>query len=305
MFFEISHRIKYSYSKKVFFEPMVIRLHPRCDTSQRVDKFIMNIDPLPAIITHYVDQDCNKISTAFFNGLHNSLSITASSIVEVTRVNPFNFIITEDEAIRIPVTYSKYNSLILKPYRKCRYNNSKINDFVNSVIEESGEDTITFLVKLASRINEDFQNVKREKGGPIPPNKTLARRKGACRDLAVLYIEACRSVGLATRFVSGYLQDEESSEESHMHAWAEVYLPGGGWCSFDPTAGLAVTDRHVTVAAAADPAYASTTSGSFRGTGAKARLFYEISVHTANPSVTSRLGENDSNLPSGTPGFPS
>jgi len=280
MLLEISHRITYSYSKQVFFEPMVIRLHPRRDPSQRVDKFIMNIDPLPASITQYVDQDCNNISTVYFNGLHNSLSITASSLVEVMRVNPFNFIIVGDESLRIPVTYSKYDSLILEPYRKRRYNSSKINDFVNSVVEESGEETIAFLVKLASRINEDFQKVKRERGSPITPDKTLARRKGACRDLAVLYMEVCRSVGFATRFVSGYWQDEESSEESHMHAWAEVYLPGGGWCSFDPTAGLAITERHITVAAAADPAYASPTSGAFRGTGAKAELLYDISIHS-------------------------
>jgi transglutaminase-like putative cysteine protease len=284
MLFEISHRIKYSYSKHVFIEPMVIRLHPRHDPSQRVDKFTMNIEPLPASITQYSDQDCNNISTVWFNGLHNSLSITASSLVEVTRVNPFNFIITEDGAFKIPVTYSKYDRLILEPYRKCRYNSSEMNEFMNSVVEESGEETITFLVKLASRINEDFQKVKRERGNPFAPDKTIARRKGACRDLAVLYMEVCRLVGLATRFVSGYCQDEESSGKDDMHAWAEVYLPGGGWCGFDPTTGLAIAERHVTVAAAADPSYASATSGAFRGTGVKAKLVYDISIHSVNPS---------------------
>jgi transglutaminase-like putative cysteine protease len=286
MLFEISHSIKYSYSKQVFIEPMVIRLHPRHDPSQRVDKFIMNIEPLPASITQYIDQDCNNISTVWFNGLHNSLSITASSLVEVTRVNPFNFIITEDEASKIPVTYSKYDRLILEPYRKCRYNSLEINKFMNSVVEESGEETITFLVKLASRITEDFQKVKRERGNPLTPDKTIARRKGACRDLAVLYMEVCRLVGLATRFVSGYCQYEESSENDDMHAWAEVYLPGGGWCGFDPTIGLAIAEGHVAVATAADAANASSTSGAFRGTGVKAELLYDISIHSINSSVT-------------------
>lgn len=279
MLFEISHSIKYSYSKHVFIEPMVIHLHPRHDLSQRVDKFTMNIDPVPASITQYSDQDCNNTYIVWFNGLHNSLSIAARSTVEVTRVNPFNFIIAEEEALKIPVTYSKYDHLILEPYRKCQYYSPEIRDFINSVVEESGKETIAFLVRLASRINEDFQKEKRERGGPITPDKMLARRKGACRDLAVLYIEVCRLVGLATRFVSGYWQDEESSEEGTMHAWAEVYLPGGGWCGFDPTTGLAITERHITVAAAADPAYASATSGAFRGTGAKAKLVYDISIH--------------------------
>jgi transglutaminase-like putative cysteine protease len=247
----------------------------------------MNIDPLPASITQYSDQDCNNISTVWFNGLHNSLSITATSLVEVTRVNPFDFMIAEDTALKIPVTYSKYDYFILEPYMKCQYNSSEISDFTYSVVEESGKETIAFLVRLASRINEDFQKVKRETGSPITPDKTLAQRKGACRDLAVLYMEVCRSVGLATRFVSGYWQDEESSEESAMHAWAEVYLPGGGWCGFDPTAGLAITERHITDAAAADPAYASATSGAFRGTGVKAKLVYDISIHSVNSSVTS------------------
>ena len=97
-------------------------------------------------------------------------------------------------------------------------------------------------------------------------------RTGACRDLTVLFMECCRSLGLAARFVSGYQEGDKGTDRRYMHAWAEVYLPGGGWRGFDPTHGIAVTDRHVAVASGPTPATAAPISGTFRGTGAIARM---------------------------------
>ena len=103
---------------------------------------------------------------------------------------------------------------------------------------------------------------------------------GACRDLAVLLIDACRSVGLATRFVSGFQQGDREQDRRDLHAWAEVYIPGAGWRGFDPTHGLAVADRHVPLAAGAVPESASPVTGSFRGNGVSSVMETELEIQT-------------------------
>ena len=108
--------------------------------------------------------------------------------------------------------------------------------------------------------------VVRPHGAALSPEATWGERTGACRDLAPLFNEVCRLVGLPARFVSGYGYSD-FLDERHLHAWSEVYLPGAGWRGFDPTIGLAVADRHIAVAAARDPEDTAPTSGTYRGTG--------------------------------------
>jgi len=112
---------------------------------------------------------------------------------------------------------------------------------------------------------------------------TLANREGSCRDMAVLYIEACRHVGIASRFVSGYVERRPPGEPRELHAWAGVYVPGAGWRGFDPTQGLAVSNRHLTLATAAQPAGAAPVTGSFGGNGATATLESSIEFDVTEP----------------------
>ena len=114
-------------------------------------------------------------------------------------------------------------------------------------------------------------------GAPFAAETTLREQEGSCRDLAVLFCAACRAVGLAARFVSGYERDASLQENGDLHAWAEVYLEGGGWRGYDPSRALAVASTHVAVAAASDPLLASPVSGTFRG-AATAKLEFSISM---------------------------
>src|SRR5207302_8272520 len=114
--------------------------------------------------------------------------------------------------------------------------------------------------------------IVRREGAPMRGQDTLANREGSCRDLAMLYIEACRYVGIASRFVSGYVDRRLPGEARELHAWAGVYVPGAGWRGFDPTQGLAVSTRHLTLAAAGQPARAAPVAGSVLGDGAKPAL---------------------------------
>ncbi len=148
--------------------------------------------------------------------------------------------------------------------------------------EASRGEVVPFLARLCEAICQRFKVVHREQGTPWPPATTIEQRQGACRDLAVLWIDICRSVGLAARFVSGYQQGDVDQDKRFMHAWAEVYLPGAGWRGFDPTNGLAVTDRHITVAAAADPQHAAPVTATYRGNNVEAELYADVVIETSS-----------------------
>ena len=116
--------------------------------------------------------------------------------------------------------------------------------FAADVAAEVNQQVVPFLGRLAERLSSTWTVTNREHGGPWSALDTLTRRTGACRDLVVLFMDSCRSVGLAARFVSGYQQ--QSVDIAHdLHAWAEVYLPWAGWRAYDPTQGLAVADQHI------------------------------------------------------------
>ncbi len=143
---------------------------------------------------------------------------------------------------------------------------------------ESSNDSLKFLSILNTFINENFEHELREEGPAREPDETIYRKKGSCRDFVVLFNEAARSMGFAARFVSGYTQGDLSLMQNHLHAWCEVYVPGGGWRGYDPTLGLAVADQHVVVATGATPLETAPVTGSFRGTGAQAIMSHEISI---------------------------
>jgi transglutaminase-like putative cysteine protease len=162
-----------------------------------------------------------------------------------------------------------------------------VTSFAESVRREVHAKTIPFLTTLNQRIAQRCRPAVRLEGDPQSPAFTLREGTGACRDLAVLFIDACRAVGLAARFVSGYYGGPTQVEQRYLHAWAEVFLPGAGWRGFDPLQGLAVADQHVPVAAAATPQAAAPIDGSLRRSGVAATLDVDLQIDAADASVSS------------------
>ena len=158
----------------------------------------------------------------------------------------------------------------------------RVVDFAEAIAGEVDRETTPFLSMLTSRIQEKSGLMLRRHGDPWPPSRTLTRGRGACRDLAVLMMDACRAMGLAARFVSGYQEGDPRRTERELHAWVEVYLPGAGWQGYDPACGLAVSDRHVALVAGATPRAAAPTSGTFRGTGAISTMRTDIRMKVTN-----------------------
>ena len=275
---EIRHQLRFQYSRPVFIEPIIIRLRPRSDCHQQLLDFQLQVEPGLAGCVDMIDLDGNNSLAAWFDGLHSSLVINASSRVETRRENPFDFILTDPGADRIPLAYPESLQDSLLPYLKGA-SEQQVSVFARETLNSAEGRTLPFLMGLTQKIHEDFEWCIREKGEPLTARETLVQKQGACRDLAVLFMECCRSVGLAARFVSGYGPwEKQKNEHPYLHAWTEVYLPGGGWRGYDPTQGLAVGDGYVALAAGPCPELAAPTSGAFRGTGAESHLDYDLKI---------------------------
>lgn len=287
MFFKITHATRYSYSVPVFLEPLTVRLRPRCDAAQHVHSYNLKVTPTPRGVSRCVGLDGNGTETVWFEGLHDHVLIETISLVETLREDPFDFLVTDPAALALPLHYGPHLQAPLAHYLERPQASAAVTEFAQGIAKEVKGETIPFLMLLTSRIQQSFKYSVREHGDPYAPEQTLAHRRGACRDLAVLFIDICRERGIAARFVSGYCYGDAASEK-HLHAWAEVYLPGAGWRGFDPSQGLATGDSHIALAAGRSADDVAPTFGHYRGEAASS-LTAQIDIH----AVRDASGIND------------
>jgi transglutaminase-like putative cysteine protease len=211
------------------------------------------------------------------------LEIQTRSQVETHCSNPFSFLL-EPWATKLPIDYPTSTRLQLQPYLQGYWHTAGIDPVAIQLAQEihhakHGE-TIGFLTALNQQIYQTCQHTIRETGAPLPPGVTWTEKSGSCRDTAILFMEVCRAVGLAARFVSGYQEGDPDADDRHLHAWAEVFLPGAGWRGYDPTHGLAVADGHIAVAASAMPESAAPVKGGYKGE-ARSELSYKLLIQPA------------------------
>lgn len=287
MLFTITHTTEYRFTRPVFFEPHQLRFQPRVDGSQRLVEFDLQIEPKPAGMTQALDLEGNVVTLAWFNNLHERMLLRATSVVETTRDNPYDFLLTPTNQ-RLPINYQPWELAQLAP-ALARVPTSihvdPVHELAMQLREAARNEVVPFLIRLTETIYDRFRVIHREKGAPWPPATTMEQRQGACRDLTVLFIDICRVVGLAGRFVSGYQEGDNEQDKRHLHAWAEVYLPGAGWRGFDPTHGLAVADRHVAIAAAIEPQHASPVIATYRGNQVEVELLADICIQTTSDAT--------------------
>ena len=287
MLFDITHQTDYAFSRPVYLEPHTLRFHPRSDGAQWLESYELSITPEPQGLTHMLDAEGNTVAVAWFDGLHDRLSISARIQAQTLRENPFDFLLDSPRPA-VPCSYPESLGWLLAParHRKIqRCDADPIHDFVTQLRRQS-DDVLSFLTALNQALYNGIEVIHREIGEPRDPAETLTTRRGACRDLAMLFVDACRAMGLAARFVSGYQEGDRDQTQRELHAWAEVYLPGAGWRGFDPTHGLAVSDRHLVLAAASDPKDAAPVVGHFRGNEATSTMTARITVHVAESITT-------------------
>jgi transglutaminase-like putative cysteine protease len=283
MLFRIRHSLHYRYDRAVFLEPLTVRLTPRQDSTQRLLLHRLELEAAPSGRSAGLDADGNASVVVWFDDLRERLDLTVTMEVETLLNNPFDWIITDPAVATLPARYDAATALSLSPFLAREPVDPGVAAWAGELAVGGDRATAPFLMALADAIHHGFHHVGRPDGDPMEPSETLTGRRGACRDTAMLYVAACRSQGLAARFVSGYsMHHPPEVTEQELHAWAEVYLPGAGWRAYDPSLGLAVADGHVALAAAPDHRRAAPVSGSYRGTGVGSAMDYRVALQAVS-----------------------
>jgi transglutaminase-like putative cysteine protease len=279
--YQIVHTTTYTYDRPVSLQPHVLRLRPRCDGCQELHSFSLEVTPKPGRAYQVIDLEGNAVVRVWFQEPTDQLYFKVTSEVETHRTNPFDFLL-EPWATTLPIDYPASLLSDLQPYFQSYGLPATVDSVVAQLAQETHQavvgETVAFLSELNHRVYKTCQHTIRETGEPFPAALTWRQKLGSCRDLSVLFMEACRALGLAARFVSGYQEGDPNQVQQDLHAWAEVYLPGAGWRGYDPTNGIAVADRHVTLVASTLARHAAPVSGSFRGGGTQLGMQYHVSI---------------------------
>jgi transglutaminase-like putative cysteine protease len=262
---KVQHSLEYRYTSPVRLETHTLYLYPKSYPHQRLLDYKLTIDPQPSKIVKNVDAEGNVQHLLYFYAQQYSrLFVEAAITVSSDPVNVFDFVFYPFEASKIPFLYDNRIYKYLIPYLDKTDATVQVEQFARKLAAQVNYDTIPFLVEMSQYISQNFVYQHREYGNAYPPDDTLRDRSGSCREFARLYIGACRSLGIAARFVSGYLYG--NPQQAHeLHAWAEVFLPGAGWRGFDPTEGKAVINNHISMGTSADFDQLAPVMGSFLG----------------------------------------
>ena len=267
----LNHVTHYHYDRLISLGPQIIRLRPCAHARTRILSYSMKVTPGEHFINWQQDPQANYLARLVFPEKTTEFRIEVDIVAEMAVHNPFDFFL-EPRAEEFPFSYPGEQAIELQPYRACMTPRPQLNAYLRSIPYKKVR-TIDFLVGLNQRIHNDIRYTIRMEPGVQTPEETLTKRSGSCRDSAWLMVQVARHMGLAARFVSGYLiqlapdiksLDGPSGPEidfTDLHAWCEVYLPGAGWIGLDPTSGLLAGEGHIPVACSPDPGSASPVTG--------------------------------------------
>lgn len=268
----LTHKTSYRYDRAVRMQPQLVRLHPAAHARTPVLAYSMAIAPQPHFINWQHDPFGNRLARIVFPEPVDHFEITVDLIADMAVVNPFDFFL-EPHAERFPFDYGRALGTDLGPWMRMPDDDPPVRDWVERHRPAAPVPTTDFLVGLNRALAADIRYVIRETPGVQTPSETLALRSGSCRDTSWLLVHILRRLGLACRFVSGYLiqltPDVKSltgptgtaHDFTDLHAWVEVYLPGAGWIGLDPTSGLLAGEGHIPVACAPEPGGAAPVAG--------------------------------------------
>jgi transglutaminase-like putative cysteine protease len=271
MFLRIDHLTRYEYSEPVAFAPHALYLRPRESPRQRLHEFALTVTPAARRIATDDPLD-NALDWAFFppEPRSSTLEVRSTLLVETLDANPFDFFLSPG-ALNFPFGYDAAERTALAPCLAPRADSPpapELRRWLDRHLPHPPAETVSFLTALNSATGRALRYGRREEPGIQSAAETLACGSGTCRDYAVFLIELCRALGLAARFVSGYVYEAPDPGaprpvQPDMHAWAEVYLPGAGWRGVDPTRGILCDDTYVPVAHTATAESVNPIQGTF------------------------------------------
>lgn len=267
----LNHYTRYRYDRPVELSPHVIRLRPAPHSRTPIRAYSLRILPKEHFINWQQDPFGNYLARVVFPEKTTEFSVEVDLVADLTVINPFDFFL-EEYAEKFPFAYPAELAEELAPYLQIRERDARLMAWLDDV-ELAPRATMDFLVTLNQRLQREVTYSIRMEPGVQTCEETLERAIGSCRDSAWLLCQILRHLGLASRFVSGYLVqltadfkalDGPSGPEedfTDLHAWTEVFLPGAGWVGLDPTSGLLASEGHIPLACSPDPSSAAAISG--------------------------------------------
>lgn len=265
--YKILHRTYYNFSGSVLLGPHTLRLRPREGHELRIESSSLDITP-SATLRWRRDVEDNSVALVTFDTPTNQLIIESKIIIQQYNVAPLDFLVSE-YAVDYPFTYQPDDRAVLSAYIELGglAGGALLSQWLSG-LWQPGEaiQTYALLQRVSQHIQQTLTYQVREEPGVQTPEQSLTLGSGSCRDYACLFMAAARHLGLAARFVSGYLHVPPSATNyGATHAWAEVFLPGPGWKGFDPTIGEIVGTKHIPIAVARLPESVPPVAGTFTG----------------------------------------
>jgi uncharacterized protein (DUF2126 family)/transglutaminase-like putative cysteine protease len=309
----LHHKTVYSYDQLVQLGPHVVRLRPAPHCRTPILAYSLKVRPEGHFLNWQQDPFGNYQARLVFPKEVRSLEVEVDLVASMTAINPFDFFV-EESASTYPFSYDAEQRAELAPYLQVGPAGERVAAFVRGVqadLAKPGRRTLDVLIDVNRRVQQTLRYDIRMEPGVFPPEETLERGHGSCRDFAWLLVQVLRRLGIAARFVSGYsiqlVADVKaldgpsgvSQDVTDLHAWAEAYLPGAGWIGFDATSGLACAEGHIPLACTADPGNAAPISGGYTFTPAhpgdkvKDSFAFEMKVERVReePRVTKPYSE--------------
>ncbi len=255
----IHHRTHYLYDRPVTLGPQVIRLRPAPHSRTHILSHSLRVTPATHFVNHQQDPYGNWLARFVFPEPVRELKIEVDLVADMSVWNPFDFFV-EDSASAWPFDYPADVAPDLVIYREPEPAGPRLAAFL-ATLDRGRQTTVDMVVGLNARLAGEVGYVIRMEPGVQTPEETLETGRGSCRDTSWLLVQVLRHLGLAARFVSGYLIQLRPDltaldgpagtavDFTDLHAWAEVYLPGAGWIGLDPTSGLLTGESHVPLAA--------------------------------------------------------
>jgi uncharacterized protein (DUF2126 family)/transglutaminase-like putative cysteine protease len=298
----LHHVTRYRYDRPVALGPHAIRLRPAAYGRTLVPSYSLKISPEQHYVNWQHDPHGNWIARYVFSGETTELVVTVDLLADIAVINPFDFLVDIDAA-SIPFRYPDELRQDLGAYLELEPVGPRLRSLLDT-ISLTPRNTIEFLVELNHRLSREIRYLVRMEPGVQTIEQTLEAASGSCRDSAWVLVQVLRHLGLAARFVSGYLiqlkPDIAASEGpagvsqdfADLHAWAEVYLPGAGWVGFDPTSGLVCGGGHVPLVATPHYRSAAPITGSLEPAETTFEVEMTVSRVADRPRVTMPFSED-------------
>ena len=299
----LEHTTIYRYERPINLGPQVIRLRPAPHNRTPIHRYSLNIEPAQHFLNWQQDPHGNYLARLVVPDLTQVFSVSVDLVADLEAYSPFDFFL-EPSAEEYPFRYEPKLRQELTPYLETDPAAAIQSDFIES-LNRSRRRTVDFLVDVNRRVSEEIKYLIRMDPGVQTPEETLTLRQGSCRDSAWLLVQVLRNLGVAARFVSGYLIQLEPDQRpfdgpqgpekdfTDLHAWCECYIPGAGWVGLDPTSGLFAAEGHIPLACTPKPGSAAPIEGLTDQAETDFSFSMRVSRIVDRPRITKPYSEQD------------